>query len=532
MIARYNYILIIVFLLLAVELRGQNDKNILRVKYVSTEHVYLDGGKLDGLAVGDTLEVHGNTDEKILLEVVYVARHSASCKKITGTNPVKAGDTVSVTNIPEKGQEIFKRQTRKRNISVRAEKKRSSPSSSVRGTARIQWYQFTDEDKRFQYREPSFRLNLKIINAIKDHVSINIRTRTRYHERTGSGYAPVQGSELRNRIYEVSLSYDDPESSFKYRAGRLISSKISGIGYVDGVSFEYEPSTTLNWGVFGGFQPEWHYSEFQTKLQKYGSYIQLGNGRQASVRARTTLSVAGEYRGTEISREFIYIQGQVYNHNTWNLYQNMELDINRQWRKDKTDQVISISRIFISGRYRISDYIKTNLSLSRIRNYYSYEYRNTADSLFDQSHRNQARIGLYFTPHTIISSNWSIGLRSLEGITPNALSWSGNFSLRNYPFHQLTVLLRINGFSGNYARGLYPNLKILRSFRGGHRAYISYGVLRYEMDRRNRSIENYWVQVGSDMYMWSHWHLSWEAQYDWGDSFGGNRLRMELGYRF
>ncbi|HEY6555245.1 MAG TPA: hypothetical protein VI669_17945, partial [Vicinamibacteria bacterium] len=62
------------------------------VKYRSAANVYLDAGRAQGLIVGDRLRVVAGDATVAELEVLFAAEQSASCRVVSETRPVRAGD--------------------------------------------------------------------------------------------------------------------------------------------------------------------------------------------------------------------------------------------------------------------------------------------------------------------------------------------------------------------------------------------------------------------------------------------------------
>ena len=70
-----NFILLLFVVLNA----QQSDLNkTVTVKYISADYIYIDGGREDGIAIGDTLSILNNRKESVLLKVIYISDHSAS----------------------------------------------------------------------------------------------------------------------------------------------------------------------------------------------------------------------------------------------------------------------------------------------------------------------------------------------------------------------------------------------------------------------------------------------------------------------
>ncbi len=61
----------------------------------------------------------------------------------------------------------------------------------------------------------------------------------------------------------------------------------------------------------------------------------------------------------------------------------MSLDVNRDWRKDITGESVSISNIYLSGRYKFSKIFTAGLSYDNRKTYLTYETKTIAEELFD-----------------------------------------------------------------------------------------------------------------------------------------------------
>ena len=74
----------------------------LTVKYRSASAIYVDGGKAQGLQLGDRLAVVSGSETVAELEIVYLAEHSASCQVLNEKRTVRAGDRVA--RLPREGE--------------------------------------------------------------------------------------------------------------------------------------------------------------------------------------------------------------------------------------------------------------------------------------------------------------------------------------------------------------------------------------------------------------------------------------------
>lgn len=309
-----------------------------KVKYISADHIYLDSGSAEGLSVGDTVQIVDGKKIIALLKVAYASEHSASCEILEKKGEINVGD-IARALIDAKKEISVKKETERRQRTFDSDESSESRRRLMRvsGYLSLQWYQYSDISNNHQYdfTQPTIRFKLNAKKLWDDDYYFRIKLRSRYNDRSRRYSADVPRTEWRNRLYEVSFSYENRSSLLNYKVGRIISNKFSGVGYIDGLLLQHNITEQVNWGIFGGTQPEWQYSEFQTSFNKYGAFVSFEKGEYGEQRLESTLAAAGAYHGSTVSREFIYLQNSYSSGKQWNIYQSLELDVNRDWRKRK-----------------------------------------------------------------------------------------------------------------------------------------------------------------------------------------------------
>lgn len=381
------------------------------------------------------------------------------------------------------------------------------------------------------FEQPTFRLRLRARQLWGKAYNLDIRTRSRYYQRSTS-YNTIESQKWRNRIYEVSFDYNDPGALLNYKFGRIISNKFSGIGYIDGAQLQINVSEKLKSGVFAGTQPQWQYSSFQSSMEKYGGFLNFTQGEYGQNRFESTLAAAGEYHKGVISREFLYLQNNYSGGSRWNFYHSMELDINRDWRKELTSSSVALSSLYLSLRLNVSRRLATTLSYDNRTNYYSYETRTLADSLFDDAMRQGLRSNISLKLSYSMRLYANVGVRKKESDNTATVSYYGGFNKSNFLLRQMYLNLRFSGFSNLYAKGFNPSVRLGKSFRFGHSLNMSYGNYKYTLDISNQSRMNQWIRLDGTFEMKYNFFFSGEVSYNWGDDSSDHRILTELGYRF
>jgi hypothetical protein len=402
----------------------------------------------------------------------------------------------------------------------------------LHGSINASLYTFDDtSDSSLDYSRPALRANIRATNLFGGHYALKVRARTRYDDRARPiGHVPQ--TEWRNRVYEASLTYDNPNSPFGFQAGRIIARDMGGVGYVDGAMLTHRVSGDWRWGLLAGTRPDWRTSDFQTDITKYGAFVAFERGDRADTKLEARAAAVGEYHGSTVSREFLHLRGGYHRGRRLDLYATAELDLNREWREDRTGETMSLSALYLRGRYRATEDVTVGLGYDTRKNYLTYEARSIADSLFIDAARRGARADVDAKLPADLRLHADLGVRGVEDSDEDpTYHYSAELTARDVAGTRIRVSLRVAGFSGPYATGTNPSLRLSRSFRGGHSLHASYGRYGYAIDGGTSQL-NQWLRTGFTAQLPARLYSSGEFQYDWGDDSEGLRLLGEVGYRF
>ncbi len=515
---------------------AQEKERIISVTYISSENIYLDGGRAAGINVGDTLALWRDRQKIAEIQVIYTAEQTAAAKLLTSIKNPQTGDQAELRKSPVRsaGVQAPAPITQAGAPSTLTAEASPKPAVRISGSVGLQWYQFRDQSTyKHDFSQPSLRFNFKAQNLWNRAYSLRIRLRSNYNRRT-QNYSSVPGQrEWRNRIYEIAFSYENPQAPVNFRAGRIISNTFSGVGYIDGALLQYNFAGFYHLGIFAGSQPQWQYSDFQTVRQKYGLYTNYRKGESAAgSRLEATLALVGEYHYRTISREYVYLQSSYASGQHFSIYQNAEIEVNRYWRQEKTGRKINLSSLLLSANLNITGYLSAGLSYDHYQNYYTYEQRSVADSLFDSAARQGLRSTVYWRIIPNLRFTASAGFRLRENDSGSTYSWSGQLIRSNLVLRGLMISARLAGYSNLYTRGYNPSLQIGQNFNRGHAVNVEYGHYFYMLDLNDTHHTNHWIRSTLQFVLPWHLYLYSQYEYDWGDDRQGQILSAELGYHF
>jgi hypothetical protein len=515
---------------MAIPLFGQDTP--LQVRYISSELVYLNGGRDHGLQAGDSVRVVRAGQTIATLSIVAIADRSASCRILAKKEEIKIGDQIFWAREVKTGARIDSTVARVKAVEPAKPRPSGRRIKKLTGSLAGQYYQWNDlTGGNYDFSQPTARANLQIKDLGLPFLDVQVRTRMRYDRRQRAYANDVPQKEWRNRLYQCYITYDNPSAPINLKLGRIIDNPLSGIGYVDGMMGHLNLSDHLRFGVLAGTQPEWQYADFQLGVQKYGSFLSFRSSKENQGQWESSLAVAGEYHKTTVSREFVYMQNQFHGHQRLWIYQSAELDINRGWRKEKSNQVLGLSNFYFNTNYDAWSWFSLGLALDSRQNFWTYEYRTMADSLFDDLVRRGARTQFSFRLPHHQTINLSFGANKRDSDSQLTFSYSGSYMNNDVFNSHLLLQVYAAGFASPLYNGVTTNVGLGKSLTQAFYLNLRYGNSIYQVSQGQRR-SNHQLSVMSNINIGRHPFLNLMYEYDQGDDEKGHRSWIELGYRF
>ena len=504
------------------------------VKYVAASAVYLDAGATQGLQKGDQGEVFHGDSVIARVEVEFIADNSASCKFIESTVAPQVGDRV-VMQITPPVKEV---KPDSATISPpppavtpapAPQPKKSARVRSNRVTGRASVQALSQDDRTLSgndYVEPAFALRLQVNNLFGSQHTLSIRTRSRKTDR-----AQVPDEDWTHRVYEFGLYYNNPEARLHYSAGRLLSNRMSGIGYLDGAMLDYRMNSNWAVGMFGGAQPDLRTYDVNGDATKGGVFAAYEHGSYATTQVNGTLALAGNYFTGQISREFLYEQISIAAQKLY-IYQSAEMDVNRGWRKAAEGSTLEPTNLLFNARYAPLTWFSTTLSYDNRTNYRTYETRNTPDSLFDDALRQGWRLGMNVKVSSKLYASADAGIRTKQNEGTETRSASGGIGGYGLIAPGVQSDVRVAVFESSYSKGLQPTLTLSRNIISQVRLTFELGRNDYTIAQSGAELNNQWLRLNADWYLTRHVYGSLYGEIYRGDGLDANRGFAEVGYRF
>jgi hypothetical protein len=530
---------VVAWLLLGFAVAQENQK--ITVKYISAENVYLTAGSAAGLAVGDTLAVLDKGKAVGTILVNYVAEYSASCSVINTSKNIRVGMAVKRIGRQKTVDEVVSEAVDSAGVATpepasqpRKQSRRTSTqrrSAKLSGSISLQYFAIDDQTERnLDFSQPTFRINLRARRLWGGDYTFRLKTRSRNDVRAREIREDVPQQEWRNRIYLFSFEFADRDARFNYALGRITSNRLSGVGYLDGLQLQYNLSGRFAVGVLGGNEPNWRTSRPESQIQKVAGFLHYHAGPHFSPTFESTVALAGAYASGAVSREHLYVRNYYRNRSGFSFFQSAEIDINRKWRKEKADNSVTFSNMYVSVNKRFTPDFSAGLIYDNRQNYWRYEIRSLADSLFDDALRTGLRANISAGLPGKITLFVNGGIRKNNRDQQTTTSYALSLSRNQLPGN-LALRLSASGFSNAATNGYHLNADVSKGFRQGHRLSLGYYQYAYQFDDTGiTSQTGSWI---GQMFLLlpAQLYLNGMVQYDSGDDVKGIRYYFEMGYR-
>jgi hypothetical protein len=513
------------------------------VSYLSASAVYLDAGRAEGLAVGSRLRVLRGGESVAELEVDYVAEHSASCKVVSSTRAIQAGDRAELLSAPFPPAEtpspapppspepevvrpapIYQPQTIGR----------GADRTKTVGSIALGYRTFSD-DLGPSVNESIGRVSLRLTNI--GSLPLELRVRGRARDISRSGFGPsVEKSQRSDRLYDLSLRYAPPEGRFAVQLGRLSTGPYAALGYLDGALGEVRFAPELWFGLFAGSSPDVTDLKLDTKSRKYGGFFRFDHeGEPGGGFAEVVVGGVTERDDQgDPSRDFVTLETRVGSGSRWYLFQRAEIDLNRGWRKEVSGKSSQISNAAISTSFRFTPSLRGSLSYDQNRNYLTADTRPVPEEVFTRFFREGARASVdWSTPG---GWNGSLGAGQERADDLDKATDSAFLSLSKNQTFGIPLLLGgdASSYRGGVAEGWVGNLRARWVFRAGHDIGLTIGAAsaKFKLQPGIPDRKSQWARLSGTVQLPARLWLYAEYEIDQGDDLEGSRGALDIGYRF
>jgi hypothetical protein len=516
------------------------------VRYRSASAVYLDAGRGQGLNLNDRLAVVAGSETVGELEVVYLAEHSASCRVVSEKRTIRAGDLAVPIRKGEAAPAPAPEPAVPATTPPPVAPLPAAPTTSFKppavpwarlrggfalGLARV-WDQ-TPSDYDFEQRTGRADLGLWDIGG--KPFSANVRFRSRQDVRARRLSARSPRDERDDRLYEASLRYEPPGDGFSFELGRIGTSHLVGLSYLDGALVRARVAGPFQLGGFFGQRADvYGYGTPRAPGRKYGAFLRLApGGRYAPSGFESELAYVYEGASGDVSREYLSLETRYGAGRHFLFYGRGELDLNRGWRSELAEQAYQLSNLQASASWRFKTSSSFVVSYDGYRNYRNHLNRALPEDVFDDLLHRGLRASLFLGGSRGLSVRAGAGVRLREEQDAvNAYSYS--LGLRHGDVFGSGIGAGLDGsaFTNAFSDGYLLTAQLDRPFGSGHSLDASFGRSTYRVKATGDDRVTQWLRLFARFQLPRGLYVVGDVEYDRGDDLRGPRALVELGCQF
>ncbi len=459
-------------LLAAASTAGAQGKKEYRyaVSYVSASVVYVDAGREQHIAIGDTLRI--TRSGKILgaATVTAVSVHSCAAQPQTQQQAFAVGDSALIVKPipverPHAAVIAAKDSASAANIAPEPRGAVATPSRTeniVSGRFGLQYAGVIAEDSRFNYSQPSALFRLDIANVYGTGTAFTMYSRN-YYDLSDNYNRYGETSRLKNRVYELSLQQDLPDGAFGYGLGRMTSHFVGGLGTFDGAQV-YVRQNNITAGIIYGAKVGDRVMEVDGDDRKGALFVNYKSGSDFLHQYDGTIAYARQLYEGKLDREFVYLQNSLMLGSALSMYESSEMELNDISNGVRTP-ALSLSNTFLSVSYYPGQWFSANLGYDATRSVYLFEtMKEFPDTLFDKNIMQGFRAGTNFRLPYFMSLSLNGSYRTKKGDERNSYKLDATFRMSDIAGSDVSAGLRYSDIAGVYTNGKNWTLDLDRTF--------------------------------------------------------------------
>jgi len=266
------------------------------------------------------------------------------------------------------------------------------------------------------------------------------------------------------KIYSLAGIYDAGKAS-RFVAGRRINPKISSMGAVDGLQYEYRHKS-ISLGAIAGTRPDYDNYGFNAKLLQYGAYFSHdANTKNGSV--QSSVAFIEQRNSGNIDRRFIYLQHSNNLLPKVNFFGSIEIDLYKVVDSVASNSP-SLTNLYLSLRYRISKKLSVSASYTNRQNIIYYEtYKSMLDQLLAEQATQGYQLQLTLRPVTKLSFGLNGGYRFQKKDPKPSKSLYAFTTYSGIPGLNASATASFNWLETNYLKGKIYGIGLSRDFLKG-----------------------------------------------------------------
>jgi len=543
-----------------------------QIKYLAEGAVYLDGGRSAGLTEGMKLTVKwsgkvgiGGSGEAVAtrmiaqLKVVSVAETSAVCEVVSSSGEMRVGDWAYLSPEDAQARQVEQAAANARRYAqvisftegdpLDEEKRAAVPRppspevNRVRGRVGVEYSTIRNRD---QGGSRSLQVGL-VVRADMTRIGGTYWNFTGYWRGRLNSRGTAQQetlTDLINRTYQLSLTYNNPQSPWVIGIGRTFLPWASSLSTIDGGYLGWRAGRHFTFGIFGGSTPDptaWNYNP---NRQLGGGFVNFEGGSFESWRISSTLGPVVSRIHWKPDRQFVFTENSLFYKRTLSVHHSLEADLVRAQPTTSTatptgttsgttpsDSKPVVSRSYVTVRVQPHRRFSFDVSHNYFRELPTFDSRLVGTGLVDKYLFQGLSAGVRFDLPYHLSIYSSAGRSHATGDARK--SWNQMYGLTLGQIWRTGVRadVRYSKFDSSFGRGDYKSLALSRiigdafrlEFQAGQQDFLS------PLSQLNRSR---FLNSNLEWFLGTHFFVGSGFTLYRGETQNYDQWFFNLGYRF
>jgi hypothetical protein len=387
-----------------------------KVTYVAAGTFYFDAGRLKGVAPQDTVTVIRGAKPLAGGLVSAVSSSSAVAKIIWQSSLPAAGD--SVAEVKEITIEEGSPGPLARSGEAAGRNALLSQDNRVSGRVGLEYAAAGVFGTALDFSQPAVVTQLSVNRLFGTTSTFTLYART-YRDMSAGFDRYGLGSRNRVRMFELSLTSNDPRSWYGYGVGRIMSRYVGGLGVFDGGQI-YVRQGSFTAGLLGGTQPDYTTSAFTTDESKFAGFLNYGWGGDVFRTSDITFAYGQQRYLGKIDRKFGYFQSSLRFGSDLFFYMSTEMDFAHRENGAEVNRA-SVTNSFVTVSWTPEGWVSVNAGYDAARVLDLLESMKTfPDTLLDRSLKEGYRANLSFRLPLRLTLSGNASFRLASATTPSA----------------------------------------------------------------------------------------------------------------
>ena len=494
------------------------------VTYVATGSFYFDAGRLKGVAAGDTVTVVHKGGALASGVVTAISSASSAAKVISQSSTVTAGDSVFEMKEVALEEENVASETTLR------WKPGALQDNRVSGRIGFQYAGAGKFGQPLDFSQPGLIAQLSVQRLFGTGSTFTVYSRT--YRDMSQGYALYgQGSRTKERLFELSLTNDDPRSAYGYGVGRITSRYVGGIGVFDGAQL-FARKGNLTAGLMGGTQPDYLTSAFSTDETKFAAFVNYGWGGDVFKTSSVTLAYGQQRYQGKIDRKFGYLQTTFQFSTALFFYSSTEMDMAHRENGFEVNKA-SITNSFVTLSWNPTDWVSVNAGYDAVRALDLLESMKTfPDSLLDRTLKEGYRTNVSFRLPLRLTLMGNVNFRLASPTTPSARTVGSTLRAADILNTDVSAGAQYQDIRGLYTTGHDWTLDLDRWIAQSLSVSLRLDDYRYVITGQDQRIRTTTGTISLNFALFRSYYASMNFDQVWDTQRNTQRLYAEVGLHF